>query len=396
MSVSRDMQNGVVVWILLFMLSTAMLLTLSNVLSARNPKQQARLQTLTMLANAEQALLAYAMQPLGTTQCALNCPRPGDLPCPDRNNDGVAESSCSGVGTRLGRLPWKTLGLGDVRDASGERLWYAVSEAYKNNPRVLPLNTEAPGSWYVLNAEFPALDIPQVQAVVAVLIAPMQPLTRSDGWLQQRKPQQSDIAKNYLDMAATLDNAGAIEASTLGFVAAQPSGNFNDIVWPVTATRMHRAMQQQVMFELKRALNCNASSCSILPTPAEITDSACLGKSSLSAGSCLSSASSIGRFPLDYQAHWPLAAQHILDGDATHHWFQQNGWREQVFYWPHAGGAQLVVAGEPLPGQSRQTAAEKSVLAHYVEAATFQSLAPGTVALSTAVANDSIDTVIAP
>src|SRR5690606_298057 len=32
---------------------------------------------------------------------------------------------------RLGRLPWKTLGLPDLRDGHGERLWYAVSTRHK-------------------------------------------------------------------------------------------------------------------------------------------------------------------------------------------------------------------------------------------------------------------------
>ena len=61
--------------------------------------------------------------------------RPGDLPCPDLDNDGSADPPCSTGVARLGRLPWKTLGLPDLRDGDGERLWYAVSTNYKNNPR---------------------------------------------------------------------------------------------------------------------------------------------------------------------------------------------------------------------------------------------------------------------
>lgn len=392
----KPRQTGFVVWMLLLMLSSALLVALSGILSARNPQQQARLQTLAVLASAEQALLTYAIQPLGTTQCASNCPRPGDLPCPDRNSDGVAESSCSGVGTRLGRLPWKTLGLGDVRDASGERLWYAVSDNYKNNPRSRPLNAETAGTWSVLQMEDVSLDATQGRGAVAVLIAPMQPLTRSDGWLQQRSQQNSESAKDYLDMAAALDNATAIENNASGFVQIQPSENFNDMVWPVTATRIHRIMQQQVLFELKRALTCTASNCAALPAAAEVTDPSCLRPLSLAAGSCLSVAASLGRLPLDSQAHWPLAANHMLDGDASHHWFQQNGWREQVFYRPQSSGALLLVAGEPLQGQSRQTEAEKSVLANYLEAGTLETLALSTTAAPIAEPNDIMDAVIAP
>ena len=62
---------------------------------------------------------------------------PGYLPCPDTDGDGWAEATCgsldgaSGQASRLGLLPWKTLGLPDLRDGYGERLWYAVSSKYK-------------------------------------------------------------------------------------------------------------------------------------------------------------------------------------------------------------------------------------------------------------------------
>ena len=73
-------------------------------------------------------------QALGLAQTALigravaDANRVGSLPCPDTNNDGVAEL-LAGVQcpSYIGRLPWRTLGLSDVRDAAGERLWYALS-----------------------------------------------------------------------------------------------------------------------------------------------------------------------------------------------------------------------------------------------------------------------------
>jgi type II secretory pathway pseudopilin PulG len=84
------------------------------------------------LAEAREALIAYAADhPINAVV------GPGYLPCPDLDDDGWAESTCgsqsgdSGQGERLGRLPWKTLGLADLRDGHGERLWYAVSSKYK-------------------------------------------------------------------------------------------------------------------------------------------------------------------------------------------------------------------------------------------------------------------------
>jgi hypothetical protein len=81
---------------------------------------------------AREALIAYAAdRPINAWV------GPGYLPCPDLDDDGWAESTCgsqsgdSGQESRLGRLPWKTLGLPDLRDGHGERLWYAVSSKHK-------------------------------------------------------------------------------------------------------------------------------------------------------------------------------------------------------------------------------------------------------------------------
>ena len=89
-------------------------------------------ESLRALAEAREALIAYAADhPINSVV------GPGYLPCPDIDDDGWAESTCgsqngdSGQAERLGRLPWKTLGLADLRDGHGERLWYAVSSKYK-------------------------------------------------------------------------------------------------------------------------------------------------------------------------------------------------------------------------------------------------------------------------
>src|SRR6516162_2545144 len=84
------------------------------------------------LAQAREALIAYAVdRPINAVV------GPGYLPCPDLDDDGWAEATCgsqtgdTGQAQRIGRLPWKTLGLADLRDGAGERLWYAVSSKYK-------------------------------------------------------------------------------------------------------------------------------------------------------------------------------------------------------------------------------------------------------------------------
>jgi hypothetical protein len=388
------LQKGIAVWAVLLLLSGLGGWMVYAGISTYPARQLSMQKTIMSLTLAQQALLAYAQQPLGLTQCESNCPRPGDLPCPDRNNDGIAETSCSHT-ARLGRLPWKTLGIGDIRDGSGERLWYAVSERYKNNPRILPLNLDTPGTWSVRTAAGLLWDATQGTGVVAVLIAPMQPLVREDGWLQQRQDDTSEVARHYLDIH-DLDNASPIERTSSGFVMAAANSSFNDVILPVTAGQMHQAMQKHVLSELKRCLRCTVRPCLTYPLPAAIEDAGCLGFQSLPAGQCLSSTAQAGRLPLNADAHWPGATQHMLDGEARHHWFQQNGWREQVFYQPVQTQATLIVAGERLPGQMRESAAEKANLNAYLESSTLKILQiPGHSALALP-SNDSLDRATSP
>src|SRR5690606_22372944 len=70
----------------------------------------------------------------------LSASRLGELPCPDTDDDGTGlvvatglPENCDAQDKRLGRLPWKSLGLPDLRDGDGERLWYAVSATFKRD-----------------------------------------------------------------------------------------------------------------------------------------------------------------------------------------------------------------------------------------------------------------------
>jgi hypothetical protein len=386
----KQFQAGITAWVMLLLL-TALAGLLLQAAFQQQPRQAALQKTMAALALAQQALLAYAYQPLfTTTPCRMNCPRPGDLPCPDRNNDGIAEGNCNKT-SRLGRLPWRTLGLGDIRDGSGERLWYAVSDRYKNNTRIWPLNMDTPGSWTARAQNGMVWDATQGSGVVAVIIAPMQPLLRKDGWLQQRDALSSEEARHYLDLSELGDNASPLEHAAQGFVQAPASIFFNDVVWPVTASLMHKRMQQQVLSELKRAFRCSNQVCAGLSLSAAIADRSCLGEQSLSAGQCLPATSGLGRLPVAAYAHWPLTMQQMLDGDAMHHWFQQNGWREQVFYQPGPQRATLVVAGEKLPPQMRITETDKSSFAAYLEASTLQKLHITDANALDIASNDSIE-----
>ena len=86
--------------------------------------------TLEALQKAKAALIAYA----ASEQWQLyrgEMWQPGALPCPDRNGDGQADCWLPHTSSTIGRLPWKTLGIDELRDSSGEVLWYALSASFR-------------------------------------------------------------------------------------------------------------------------------------------------------------------------------------------------------------------------------------------------------------------------
>lgn len=154
------------------------------------------------LARARDALVAYA-----SARPVDEVVGPGYLPCPDLDDDGWAESTCgslagdTGQERRLGRLPWKTLGLPDLRDAAGERLWYAVSSKQKGllncaaSPSCVDMSPEsALGAITVRDAAgnllhdgtSTSLHAPALGGALAVVIAPGTPLRRWNEGLQHR------------------------------------------------------------------------------------------------------------------------------------------------------------------------------------------------------------------
>ena len=112
---------------------------LLNSLSGSRLKIERDKTTANVLAQAKEGLIGIAV---------AYSDYPGSLPCPDTDNDGDADSGGNGIdcSTYIGRLPWKTLGLPDLRDSSGERLWYTLSRNVRRYDSVRPINSEATGT----------------------------------------------------------------------------------------------------------------------------------------------------------------------------------------------------------------------------------------------------------
>jgi len=227
--------------ILLFTIAFLLMIGISSFftfLSPVNVRLREEERATKIMAEAKDALIGYA---------AASSVRPGQLPCPDTNNDGVAESP-NGSGCpsgNLGRLPWKTLGLEDLRDSTGERLWYAVSTNFTRNPASCgscPLNSDTKGT---LTVYLDSTATVITSEAIAVLFAPGQSLGG-----QVRDAANVNNAINYLDTTAGINNATPSAnpplAPSSSLIKAQRSDSFNDRLMVISASQLMPVVEQRV------------------------------------------------------------------------------------------------------------------------------------------------------
>lgn len=222
------------------------------------------------LAQAKDALIGFS----ASVNLSSSSRRPGDLPCPDSHTPGSAlegtpSTPCDQQSQRLGRLPWKTLGLPDLRDGSGERLWYAVSTNFKNSTRTTCtapgqagcLNSDTVGTITVRNPDGNVIyDATLGNGVAAVIIAPGDALQRQGGSQQDRSGAGINTASNYLDIANGIDNASFTDNTTNGFIQGRikdGSGNLivNDQLLVIAQGNIMQAAQKRVAAEVKQCLD---------------------------------------------------------------------------------------------------------------------------------------------
>jgi hypothetical protein len=186
--------------------------------------------TAAVLAQAREALIGRA---------ASDNNRPGSLPCPDLvtnipginvPNDGIADllvgNECPSY---IGRLPWRTLDLPDPRDASGERLWYALSRAFRDDNSAQPINTNTAGTLSISGSM-------TAGNLVAIVFAPGPVIAN-----QVRDTPNANGVENYLE-------GGNQASGTTSFIAAATTASFNDqslvlgsdALLPVVETRVAR------------------------------------------------------------------------------------------------------------------------------------------------------------
>jgi hypothetical protein len=293
---SREAGNGLL--LLLVTMALAVVSAGALALSSASTEQNRLRVSDRALAQAREALLAHAAdRPIDTRV------GPGYLPCPDLDDDGWAEATCGslsghlGQGERLGRLPWKTLGLPDLRDGHGERLWYAVSARYKGllncaasracvdmtPPTALgTITVRDPGGLALHDGTSADAERGPAGGAAAVVIAPGPPITRRDGHVQRRdcaaglcdargrclaEPPAAAARcdpLNYLDATAAEDNARFQDRSDLragnadgfvqGPVASGGTLEVNDRIAALSGSQVMARAMGRVALELAHCI----------------------------------------------------------------------------------------------------------------------------------------------
>lgn len=270
--------------------------------------------TATTLAQVKQALIGYAVR----RGDIAGDPRPGEFPCPDTDNDGFEQGSCSAG--RLGRVPWKTLGIPEPKDDAGETLWYAVAGPFRTwNSNGNPLNSDTKGNITVYSGTSATI---VTSEAVAVIFAPGAALGS-----QVRNPAVSAFcpttsstiatdrcAANYLESAAGVNNA----VNNGPFLSAPASDSFNDRLALITTQDFIPLVEQRVARELRGVLQSYKANslCNCYPW-ADASD----GKSNVGLNR--------GRVPWDQAApeDWGDGSIPKLPS-----WFGNNDWARLIYY----------------------------------------------------------------
>ena len=277
-----------------------------------------------VLAKAREALISRA---------ASDANHPGSLPCPDAvtnipgnniPNDGIADLlSGTACPSAIGRLPWRTLGLPDLRDADGERLWYLLATAYQDSTaKIINPSTGGQIAGYECTENAPASPVWPCAAPRLVSPAPWVAVIFAPGKLL---PGQHRDAAHTGDVLQFLESYNAAEPLKLRTAAG---GAHNDRLSGITADDLFAIVQRRVAREVQSALSLYRTTTTPgqtrLPVPAvQCTSSTLCDAAPLTA---VPPATARGYLPSnDSRLNQIMAAQNMS-------WFDRNHWRNTMTY----------------------------------------------------------------
>ena len=237
-------QRGAALMVMLVILVIGAAALLVNALNSSSLQIARDKTTADALAQAKDALIAYAVS---------DANRPGELPCPDFNNDGMItvtpfnDYSGSNCKSLVGWLPWQTLGLPDLRDGNGDRLWYAVANPFHANSNAI-LNSDTPTTLaaQMLTVNDGATGATLASGVIAIVFSPGTPLAS-----ETRSPNDNaatnTILKNYLEGS---------NANTLSTMFQTGNGTtINDRLLTISSNSLFPPVERRIAREAKHCLD---------------------------------------------------------------------------------------------------------------------------------------------
>ena len=262
----------------LLLLALGLSLFLVGQVDSRSVAERRAAQTRTVLAETKRALIAWsaARTPPPSSSSWI---RPGELPCPDMNNNGLDDDGGCAPGA-IGRVPWKALGIVEPVDGTGETLWYAISGPfrYKYTPTTPPITSRTVGNLTVKhNSSVPFLNSSTTnltQQAIAVLFAPGSPQAtqiRSTATASCATTgttiARNSCATNYLEAIGSGVGAGNNAYTGGPFIQAATSPGFNDQVLAITSADLMPLIEQRVAREILSLLKQYYDSTGVYPWP---------------------------------------------------------------------------------------------------------------------------------
>lgn len=316
-------QRGAALLIILAIIGIGAAFLLVSALNKANRQIERDKITASAFAKAKEALIGWSV-----ARGDVGNPRPGELPCPDTNapgsvNYGTEAGSC--VAGAIGRLPWRTLGIEELKDGYGETLWYAIDGSFrKRNSNNQPINSDTRAAMQVYDRDGVTLLTPSGSEAVAIVFSP-GPILGA----QSRGAGQQTTASNYLDNTAppaipvARDNSVANGPFIQGSVK-DANGNvvINDVLLVISARDLMAVIEKRVAAELKTMLGTYYSvNGNKYPNPAAYNDPYCLDVGTTGYFTACPSD------PSQCRGRVPEAALPSVPG-----WFSYNLWGQVIYY----------------------------------------------------------------
>ncbi len=375
----RSFQGGAALLIFLTIVVLGGAYLLVSALKSSRLETGRERKTAQVLAEAKDALLAYArLYPEQYGDMPV-----GFLPCPDLDGDGSAEAVCGSKGqSAIGRLPWRTLKLPPLRDGDGECLWYAVSGTYKYNPKY-DLSSDSDGLFVVRDANGnTVLGGSSASQAIAIVFAPGRPINNQDRSASGARTECGsgnaadgvNQPASYLDALAGVNNAvGTLTGAPAGSPGSVPlptippllasvftqaaavvvngETKFNDVLVAVTADDYTDVFHRMDEWVAQRVVGCYQSYggansglfpwASTLASPPDYYDDSaqCYGRIANAVGSgsvdALQGLSNSNGDNSALNPRWenfPAAGRCFYEAGATaNDWWWWSGWKDQVF-----------------------------------------------------------------